>query len=177
MVVFVDEFDGVGIGFSNGDDALPGGGSGFAVVDNIFLTGVGLPGDCGVVGLVEFDFDFGGSVLRLGETGHDGEIGGCDAGEVVEIHELDQVIGSVLAGEFFVDFNESDGIESGVGERGVVAAASEPVTAENKFDAEVFLCFADDEFGESGEFAGIVGFSFLGEDSDAVGVFLTGFVG
>lgn len=166
----------MGIGFADGDDALPDWGSGFAVVDNVLLPWIGLPGDGCVVGLVEFDFYIGRRILGLGEGCHDGEIGACDSGEVIEIHIVDDVVGGVLAGEFFMDFNESDRIESGVGERGVVTASTESVASENEFDAEVFLGFSDDKFGESGKFSGIVGVGFFGENADSFFVFLPRFV-
>lgn len=60
MVIFVDEFDGVVICFAYGEDGLPDGRGCFAVVDDIFDSDGGLPGDGGVVSLVAFDLDLGG---------------------------------------------------------------------------------------------------------------------
>lgn len=147
------------------------------MVDDIFLTLGGLPGDRSVMGLVAFDLDFLRWVAGLGKSCHDSKVGGCDAGEVVEIDELDEVIGSVLAGELFVNLDQSNCIEPGVGERRVVTAPTESVAAKDEFGAEFSLGFADDQFGESCKLTGVVGLGFFAKDSNSVGVGLPGLVG
>jgi hypothetical protein len=79
--------------------------------------------------------------------------------------------------ELFVDFDEPDGVETGVGEGGMVASSTESVAPKDEFRAEFWFGFADDEFSKSSEFAGVVGFGFFGENADALIVLLTAEVG
>lgn len=177
MVVFVDELDGVGVGFADRNDGLPDRGSCFAVVDHVLGSGRCLPSDRGVVGLIAFYLDFFWRVARLSQSCHDSKVRGGNAGQIIEVNLVDGVIGGVLMGEFFVDFDISNGIEPGICKWCVVASPTESVAAEDELGAEFGLGFADDEFGEPGEFAGVVSFGFFGEDADTLIILLSAEVG
>lgn len=129
------------------------------------------------MGLVADEPDTGGSGGGFGERGEGGDVHPGDVGEVAEVHVVGEVVGGVLAGVLLMDFNEADGVEPGVGEGGMVTAASEPVAAQDELHAKAGDAVAGSPFDEAGELAAVVARGLFAEDADLAGVGLAGQVG